>query len=355
LHGLLISPVYFRGLLQYAIWIVQFNPLPFGGLLLAGGAALFLSHRYRSQLTHTGRWQKPLQALVVILLLAWATYNWFVRPFQPGALAEVGDWVSGGTTPVLDHLNLLRLGWYMSPVGIWLGFAGLGWLIWRWRRDYLPLVGVGLIFSLLYITRIQANPHQVYAMRRYVPAVLPLLLAAAAALLGWLAQQAGWRRLTGLALALLWLGGVAWTSRGFITQIDNRGLLGQFNQLNEQLEPASILIFANPADGFINFGDTVGGPLRFFYGHDVLLLRQQDAYAAADLLTQLEGWLAAGRAVYWIGELPAPYNQLAPTAPGRFTITSQALERSYDHKPTVIVPQQWEFTFYQLEKGVVTD
>ena len=350
-HGLLISPVYFRGLFQYAIWQVQFNPLPFATLTLLGLVGLAISSRFRRQIIASQRWSPMAKIAASSIVVILTLYNYFVRPVRPQAVTEVANWVSAGTVPILDHENLLRLGWYLAPAGIFLAAAGLIWLIWSWRRSYLPIIGVGLIFTILYIWQIQANPHQIYAMRRYVPAVLPFVMIAAGTGLMALYRQQGIGRWLGLLLLTVWFSGLLWSGRGFLSQIDHRGLVADFAEFNALLEPESILLFANPADSVINPGDTLGGPLRFFHGHDVLLLRQRTAYAESDLIAQIESWLAVGRSVYWIGPLPASYNELAIEAAFNHTISSQSLERSYDHKPTLIVDERWEFAVQQFGMG----
>ena len=81
----------------------------------------------------------------------------------------------------------MRLGWYLGPAGIALGVAGMCWMLVKdLNRRTVFLLGTGLFFSLLYLWRIQANPHQIYAMRRYVPVVLPFFIITAAYLINWL-------------------------------------------------------------------------------------------------------------------------------------------------------------------------
>ena len=117
-----------------------------------------------------------IAALLVIVL---ALYAYLVRPHL-GQVLSYAYWYGGGQLPDVDRENLVRLGWYLSPLGVALGVLGTAWmLVKEANRRTAFLLGAGLFFSLLYLWRIQANPHQIYAMRRYVPVVLPFFVVAA--------------------------------------------------------------------------------------------------------------------------------------------------------------------------------
>jgi hypothetical protein len=79
----------------------------------------------------------------------------------------------------------LRLGWYLTPLGIWLGVLGSGLMLWRVNRRTVMALALGFMFSGVYLWNISANPHHVYVMRRYVPAVMPFFILGAAYLLGF--------------------------------------------------------------------------------------------------------------------------------------------------------------------------
>ncbi|HEX6386581.1 MAG TPA: hypothetical protein VF177_18065, partial [Anaerolineae bacterium] len=256
-----------------------------------------------------------------------------------------------GNIPILDHENLLRLGWYLSPVGVWLGVLGICILLWQVNRKTAVMLATGLLFSALFIWSIRANPHQIYTMRRYVPAAMPLFIVGAACFVAWLASR---RRpwFTGLALALAaaWLGGLLWSARGFVTQVDYRGTLAQISQINDRLAPHSILLFNDQAP--IGQGDILGTPLRFLYGHDVLTLRQPDDERLSGLSHAIQQWQAAGRTVYWI-DVPAGQVEKAPLASIRllqpYQVETTILEMTYDHRPSALVQLAWSGDIYLLE------
>src|SRR5262249_11821955 len=111
-------------------------------------------------------------ALVGLVALG-ALFAYVVRPALP-ALATGGE---AGELEVAAQESLVRLGWYVTPLGLLLAGAGSAALVWTggWRRTLprLALTGLSLAFSL-------PNPlvssDQPWAARRYLPWVLPALL-----------------------------------------------------------------------------------------------------------------------------------------------------------------------------------
>ena len=82
---------------------------------------------------------------------------------------------------------MVRLGWYLSPLGLLLGVVGCALLVHeRTSERTWAILGVGLFFTVLYTYKTYNNPHHIYVMRRYVPAAFPMLtLGAAYVLIAW--------------------------------------------------------------------------------------------------------------------------------------------------------------------------
>jgi hypothetical protein len=261
-------------------------------------------------------------------------------------------WYGGGQIPNLDHENFVRLGWYLSPVGLALGVGGVAWMLARdVNRRTLFLLGTGLFFSIFYLWRIGANPHQIYAMRRYVPHVLPFFIVTACYLLQRLwAWRAGRLRWMSVGLTLLWISGIVWSARGFVSHTDLRGAMEQIAELNSLFEPRSVLLFDDPTP--VSMGDVLGTPLHFLYGHDVLTLRKLEGFEHTRMEEMLARWQTAGRHVYWIGagtdtRWPA---KAALGVMSDFTFTAAVLENTYDHKPTRVDVTPWRITIAPVAK-----
>jgi len=342
-HALWQSRPYFFELFGFALRLLQVNWLIPASALLFGLVLLVALGRYRDRLHQLGRFKRPFLGILVFIFIIWVGYGWFARPYL-GEIITWNDPYSSNAVPQVNHENLIRLGWYLSPIGVWLGALGIGLLIWKVERKTAVMLAVNLLLTLIYITNIRANPHQIYTMRRYVPATMPLFIIGGAYFGGWLAghKKIGISALAAL-LTIAWLAGFVWSARGFITQVDYQGILPQFDQFDGQLEPNALLIFNAPAA--IDQGDFIGTPLQFLKGYNVLTLRNPDALDTQQFAETLHQWQSDGRNIYWI-DVPNghdwPLSDWDLNEIGTYDIQTAALEGSYDHRPTQINTIHWQ-------------
>jgi hypothetical protein len=346
LHGHFLSAPYFYETLSYAVFLLdRLWPLLVAAVFVAA-ALLWRLHGRTSRWSGLSSVRRPVLGLLIAGVLAFAFYGWFFRP----ALGETfmrPDVFSDGEIPVTNHENWPRLGWYLTPLGVWLGIFGSCLLLWRVNYRTALTLAIGFLFMGLYLWNISANPHQVYVMRRYVPAVVPFLTLSAAYLLSrGIAPLIGSKLtrpgklkdaafpLLSAAITLVWLGGLIWAARGFVSQIDHAGLTGQLDSLAGRLPSGAVLLFNDQSP--VSQGDTVGTPLKFLYGHDVFTLRRADVDQAliAEAVTM---WQNSNRQIVWIGD-PSRleelgYNYQTETV----TLETRRLESSYVRKPQSLV------------------
>jgi hypothetical protein len=397
IHAFWQSRPYFDDLFSYALILLGHYWLAVA-LAVGGGLGLLaLMSSWRERWGRWQRYQKPVLGFVMALIVGLALYAWFVRPYV-GADVVWHDPYSTTAVPQINRDNLLRLSWYISPLGVWLGVIGVCLMVWQWRPETAVIVAIPLFFLVFYQWNVRANPHQIYVRRRFLLSV-PLLVLTAVNLFHWLLYDIGrlgsvdisrgsakrvhqtkcqhglreWRpenttsltqsplsslqspnRRTGsivltLLLIAAWLGGQIWSARGFITQVDNRGLLTQIEAFNEQFDPHSILLFSEPHP--IGIGDFFGTPLRFSFGHDVFKLYHPEALDAAVLANTIEEWQNNGRTIYWIGDPEWLLQNNVTFTQTTTQITSQHLERIYDHKPMLVETTTWELPVAKLETG----
>jgi hypothetical membrane protein len=280
-----------------------------------------------------------IAAVLVVLL---ALFAYFVRP-ELGAINVSNYWYGGGTVPTLDRENFVRLGWYLSPLGLGLAVVGVAlMLVTEANRRTAFLLVAGGFFSLVFLWRVGANPHQVYAMRRYVPQVLPFFIIAAVFLLRWLSlRRPPVGRLLAFALTAGWIISIVLTSRPFATQVDYAGLANQIQELDTALPRKAVVLFNDPAP--VGVADFLGTPLRFLYGRPVFLLRQEEIDGAA-LAAAVAKWRQDGYEVVLLETSPDHRWPLAQTTlgpPRDFVLRFQNLENSYDARPHQILSAEW--------------
>lgn len=350
-HAVWQSGPYFYETIGFAFNVLLANWL----IPLVGGLAtavfLLLVRRQRGKWAALARYRRPALLALIGALLVFAAYGWFVRPWLGEAVVRQ-DAFSGTQLTLYNHENWRRLAWYLSPVGVWLGVLGSCLLLWRVDRRTGLLLAVGWLFAALYLWNLRANPSHIYVMRRYVPVVAPFLLLSGAYLVGELLGllKGGGARLEtavarraqlalGVVLAVAWLGGLAWSARGFVAQVDHRGLTAQLAALEGVLPPDAVLLFNDPAP--VGLGDVWGTPLKYVYGREVYTLRDLAAIDAAGLAGTIGGWLDNGRDVVWIGD-PAWLDAHGfAHVDSQTVLRSARLEGTAEHRPVAIETPEW--------------
>jgi len=229
-------------------------------LLAVAAAAMVAAHRFggdgrRLLQAHGPRLRRGLMLAVVLL----AAYAYAVRPALSawaGAdgndparrLADPGPLLALGFRQLAAHdaQSLVRLGWFVSPLGLVLGILGLLAALREWRPRYLFPLLVGLSFSLFYLYKLRVWNDYPFALRRFVPATVPLLLAFAASYLVRLAGRGGARRMAAAALAVLLAGLYVRDTARIARYVDWAGSVRFVGDVARRFGPQDVVIFEQP-------------------------------------------------------------------------------------------------------------
>lgn len=322
------------------------------GAGLMGVVALFVGARWFDRVGEERRqhWLRWVSGVVIVLICGAALYAYVLRPVVEPAFV-VDYWYGGSQFTSTNRENLVRLGWYVTPAGLLIALLGLCLMVWRERS--LParvFIAVTLLSTMVYVISILNNPHHIYAMRRYVPVVIPALMIWGGYGLAVLsrARWRGARLMMGLVL-LGWLGGMIWQSRVIVQQVDDAGQLAALTQWNEQLAPGAVLLFddQNP----VGLGDVIGTPLRFIFDHPVFALRNPQAVTPAALRALVRAWQQQGRAVYVLSEASRDVSikEVLPLGEARrLTFATTVLLPTYTDYPNQVAPKQYDLKVQQV-------
>ncbi len=229
---------------------------------------------------------------------------------------------------------VIWLNWYLTPLGLFLGIAGAALL---WLRKpagiLLPFLGILGLYVLLYLPNAAVTPLQPWAIRRFLPEVIPaLLLTASYGLLSWKRTEPrilslGWlffRLCVAALLAVMFLK----TSQPIFTHLENHGAWSQLQALAGKFAPGSILLFPRSA-----VADNLPQPLTVLFSQTVLVLQSENP--KEPLLAKLvEQWHSEKRSVYLINPTPSfPLKDYSCIAETPFHWNMPRLERTYDHFP----------------------
>ena len=193
-------------------------------------------------------------AMALLVLLV--AYAYFVRPlFSAWAGADGNDpalaWRDPGILGALgfphlaahDAQSLVRLGWFVTPLGLGLGILGLLLAIQAFRARYLFFALTALSFSTFYFYKIRIYNDYYFALRRFVPVILPCLLGLAAFFLVRLAGRGRLRRLCAGAMALGLLAAFARDTARIASFTDWQNAVHFVDDVARRFGPDDIVIF----------------------------------------------------------------------------------------------------------------
>ena len=232
------------------------------------------------------RWFWPTPAVAIIALSAYAYFAH--QSFDPAR--GIGTYV--------------QLSWYLGLLTLALGVVGFA------RRLGQSDEAQGLLLwglfgsSMIYLAGGSFTyPDHFWAMRRFVPVLVPgLVLLAADAVVSLLPRR--WSDWQQALIPLALIGGMllaVWEATGpFINFSENRGVYDRLSGLAGAFEPDDILLFDRDAAGA-----QVGTPLQMIFGRQVGFV---DANASSDTAwpSILDRWQAEGRSVYYLSSAPNP-------------------------------------------------
>ncbi len=168
-------------------------------LIIVGIGVLFLTDRivqvlrkrwgktFSAQFTRAEKWLRVLGAVVIVAIVVFAYCFW---PHPESLYAYVG-----GLTPLDRSANLIRLGWYLSPIAIALATVGAVVVLLRdLNRRNVFFFSTAALFTFFYLEELYSNPHYIYTTRHYVPLVIPFFILLAARALQCLWNPEPWWR-----------------------------------------------------------------------------------------------------------------------------------------------------------------
>ncbi len=373
----------------------------FAVVIVLIAAMLLLRPRIGRGLRHAERlivrWRELLLLTIAASVVLLGAYGYFVRPQilstatlrgLPGCLnlaqlrAPTGACLAlqgyigapialppGREVYTIPLANLVRIGWYLSPLGVVLAVAGFAW--W-WRRGMIRaswlLLAIGLVTSVFFIRQTYGTSDQtyIYILRRYVPQVYPVFCLAIAYALVRIGRRTGdggrrsnsssiafvMRHAPFVASAVLTFGLVAFfllTNRTIYSHVEYGGSLQQLSSIAQRFSPNDVLLFRS---GSRDVPDMVTTPLTYAFGLNAITIKSSAPGKYADALAAyIEHWRQQGHNVYLVlgpsGALGLP--GLRQQQVGTLALDDlHEFEQLTNQKPTNINVFDLPFVVYQL-------
>jgi len=271
-----------------------------------------------------------------LALFALTAFAFFVRPF----------WHGPRTAPH-DAEAFLRMSWYLYPLGRALAVPGAMMLVVRAKRTQVFFLLTGLTFSLFFFYKVRVWHDHYFAMRRFIPVIIPSLVACISVFLvnlRWDSRRlTNWgSRVVASALLVIYLsdGRALWAFRG---HEEFPGSLDFVEELARHIGDDDVVIF--PRREGLHMLEL---PLAELQGKNVLefysLKPPRDRLE--DLLDQ---WRDRYRDVYFVTNYKISLSGLFTRHVQDFWFATKKYEYSYDRPPKGSEPFHLRFT---LSKAV---
>jgi hypothetical protein len=294
---------------------------------------------------------EALRGAAVAAIAVLALYLYYVRPVlsawagadgNPAAVAlRDPSWLQAlGFRRLAAHdaQAFHRLGWFVTPLGLALAVLGLMLAVWRARRAYLLPVLVTLAFASFYFYKVRVYNDYFFALRRFVPVVLPMALGFAALVLWRLAARGGVRRAVAAALALAL--GVSFVARTWplVSYVDWKNSVRFVADVARRFGREDVVVFEQKASIHL-----LSLPLWAVHGVNVLELARfnPDPERVNHLI---RAWRSRWRNVYFVytyrTDLCGVFLQRVEDP----VFATHEWERAYERPPQGPVPRSFRFT-----------
>jgi 4-amino-4-deoxy-L-arabinose transferase-like glycosyltransferase len=373
----------------YYVYVMfsQFTPLlTFAAVgTVLGVGVLVVASRYRSRLVKrlrsSSHYQAQVRTVFVAVVLLASLHLYFVRPMladlgelttqQIGDRGQIIQALSALAIEPEEHLHggqptrtfveegLPRMGWYLTPLGVWLGIAGfLLWVLARPDAKALPFLGTALIYSGIVFYKGAIRSDFYWAFKRYVPFVVPAFILLIGYVLWQLGRVEARHPIKILPIVLTAFLVVSFTVEDLnvLGDVEYEGAIEEITELNAVFPSGAVILYqTSPSVG------GVGTPLRFIFGRTIYPVPVQQI-ESIPMQRIIKGWLDAGTPVYWVtptGKEIETYGTLNKVAEQELTWRTRAIswEQLPKRRPQFrVLLQIFEFAEAELRvPGTVVD
>jgi hypothetical protein len=349
-HAALFARKYLLQVLTRRYWNHPAEMWAATALLAASALALVLWKGPRLAAL-VDRHERKLRRAAAVLVVLLAAYAYFLRPSLSAWAGGDGNdsaraWADPGLLTALGFDRLAahdagafyRFGWFVTPLALALGVAGFVVLILEGKRRHLFPVLLVASFAGFYFYKIRIWNDYFFALRRFVPVVLPFLLAFCALALVRLAARNARSRLLAGGLALVLFASFARDTSRIARFTDWRGSVDFVRDLARRFSEDDAVLFEQPKSIHL-----LSLPLWAVYGANALEFARFDPDPER-LQHLLAAWRGRFKNVYFVH---TPRTDLCGIFLERvqpFSFGTYEWERTYDRAPSAPRFQSLHFT-----------
>ncbi len=230
--------------------------------------------------------EKYLRFSLIFIIAGAFIYAYLIRPYLVSSI---------------EALNLVELGRYLSPLGLVLSAAGLILLTRKENRSALLFfVITGFICAVFFIYNKRMYSRYPFALRRYIPIVIPVHCFCISYFLSFLNQKL---KTTGRFLSVIAISLIAaipfYGCKHIIRVRDYHGSLNFWKEFAEQLDDDAI---------YFSSHYRWARPLTDMFGKEVLAWTGTPEFGGEKIACFAKKLIGSGKKVYYISHLPGPYS-----------------------------------------------
>lgn len=296
---------------------------------------------------------RPFFLLMAFAIICLTVYAYWLRPRigQPHVFSLQDPGLYGRRD--YREYSLVNLAKYLSPLVV---FGSVAAAIWLWRENtrkrllaYLPLLAVFMGYSAAFITNPTINPLHFYAIRRFMPAVIPgmLLLAAWAmdrAIVGLAPRLPGTAPVFARGAVAAYLGAMTLMGAWPLLWISaNKGFYHQSGKVARLIPKDEVVIAAQTKDDpqWIT-------PLATSYGRKVIPLDLESNEGVSTFLSWIQRSQAAHHPVYFVAEGPIDLTGLDWKLLGTVRLVAREMERTVTPLPRKATETDYDVSVYEI-------
>jgi hypothetical protein len=353
-HAAFFARKYFLQVATRRYW--NLPPLLWMAVAAAGIALLALAWRLGPRIAawaeQRDRDLRSAAALGIVLL---AAYAYFVRPALSAwaggdgnvASARLADpaWLQAFGFHRLaahDAQAFLRLGWFVTPLGLLVGTLGFARLVREADRRWLLPLLCAATFAGFYLYKIRVWNDYFFAMRRVLPVILPVLLLGAAYLLVRMAARGRLGRIVAASAGAALVVSFAADTARIARFVDWANSVEFVRDVARRFGSADVVLFEQPKSIHL-----LSLPLWAHHGVNALQLARFDP--DPERLNHLvRAWRGRYRNVYFVHTPRTDLCGLFLERVQPFSFGTYEWERSYERPPREARFQSLHFTLSRV-------
>ncbi len=297
---------------------------------------------------------RPFFMLASFAIICVTVYAYWLRPRmgQPHVFSLQDPGLYGGRD--YREYSLVNLAKYLSPLVV---FGSVAAVIWLWREAtkrrmlaYLPLLFVVSGYTAAFVANPTINPLHFYAIRRFMPAVIPGMLLLATWAIGRAIDDLA-PRLPGRAPAAFARGAVA-AYLGAMTLVGvwpllwisaNKGFYHQAGEVARLIPKDEVVIAAQTKDD-----DQWITPLFMSYGRRIIPLDIESNEGVNAFLSWIQRRQAEHHPVYFLTEDPMDMTGLDWKLLGTVRLVAREMERTVTPLPRKAAETNFDVSVYKI-------